>query len=372
MSTSAISGGVSTPAAASDEQLAAAGRALSIPPVSAAQTMPYLDLGLGRSTVGRLGISAPKNAALSSVVAAQVLAENEKLRIVNEGTRNGALSARIRAIAAESPSVAEMLARLEDEAAVLENDIATLDTWKQGLQASLQTRQVESTSLGGRIVAAQAAVDTQAERLRDARNRLTALDSGATQAERQAIEREIAALTDGLVPLEAALAALNGEKERADADIANLDAGLTATIDEITRQEALLAGKNAEFQFLQAGGTPTNVSAEKAQLRNRVLSNGASAALNDLILEKMLEELDAAERAANQPVHWGHTAEERATQYQDNGVKRRAAVYGDARSPDIARHAERLALSIGGIIDALSMLTADVSENRNTRVRLDL
>lgn len=266
---------------------------------------------------------------------------------------------------------------LADQQAMLTGRSASLDALT-GLIAPLEARVV---ALGDETIAArrgeiEARIAVVMDTVAALEAELDSLDPEHPGAERQLLEMQRDAAVAAMNATAAAHGDFVAQQTQLNGEIAALDVEISALNNSIATINTELAKKEATFNGATTKTTAS--STETGVLGNQMINNLTSFLLDDLVIGKILEEMGANDRIASRPVLWGVTAEELATQYQDNETDRRATAYGEVIPPDVkrnvARKAEQLALTVAAALDALSSLdvAAQPAGKGNTRLRLDL
>ncbi|MGI6246720.1 MAG: hypothetical protein ACOYJQ_13250 [Pseudochelatococcus sp.] len=259
--------------------------------------------------------------------------------------RSVSLEAEIDALepgSAERLTLEEQLAALQTDAASLQAEIDAIDARAAGrpaLEAQLATLQTDAASLQAEIDAIDAANDTRLL-LENQRNAATAAIGEANAA--------ITTLTSQKNTLQSEITALNNQIRIYNTSIATID--------------TQLAAKETEYDALvSAAATDT----ETTRTQSTATASTLFQTLFDSILESLGEEFDQIKKSGNRQWHWGATAEERATQILDDGAGRPAAVYGDRESPAVKQHAQRIALQVAEIMDAVITLRSETEAQQD-------
>lgn len=256
MSTSPIGGSASSPLATTEEPLDVG--ALSTSTSTGLASTSYLDVGFLQVTGSRLGIATPTAGGDTSILVAEVLAENEKLRLDSAAARTTSLSGRIQAAIATNAASTVQLTKLEAEVAAIETDRDNLETQRLEVQKNLETRQGNLNTLNTQISARQSVIDAQDALIAQIDAALAALDAEGTETTAaQALQDRIDALGARLVQLEAELDALE------EAATPDAEQSLQAIADAAGTS---LAQLQADLAALGAGGDPAARARLQAQI----------------------------------------------------------------------------------------------------------
>ncbi|MGV6872531.1 hypothetical protein ACUSIJ_07540 [Pseudochelatococcus sp. B33] len=312
MSTSPIAGGASSPLINPEDPFDA-GAQTSTP--SGTSSSSYLDLGFLQVTGSPLGIAGPAAAGGdTSVLVAEVLAENEKLRLENANAKNVSLSGRIQTAIAGNAAAAAQLARLEAEVVAIENGRNDVETQRENLLTSRDAKQSALNTVNAQISAKQGLINAQNTLIQQIDAALAALDDeeGADVTAREALQTQIDRLGARLVQLEAGLTgleaaaapdaqqslqaiadAVDGSLMQLHADLATLGGGDAAVRAGLEAQIGLLSALSPELRTVLDDLAP---DAEAGAARTL---EGFSEALGKAIaaLEEDIGDLSSSETA---------------------------------------------------------------------------
>lgn len=254
MSISPLNGGMSPSSGSTEEPLGTGGHT---PPASSG-TASYLNLDFLKVSSSALGIAAAIRGGNTSVLIAQVMAENAKLLLNNATNRSGALSGQIQKFTAQNAEATEQQIALAAEIDTLNGERGDLVSQREALQSDRSLEQGELNTLNSLIDAKQNLITAQDELIHQLDAALAALDEEGTElSARDALQDQIASLTTHLAQLQTELAALEDAMTPDAGDVLR-DIGVTI--------DGALAQLQADLAALGENGDPNARAALEAQI----------------------------------------------------------------------------------------------------------